>query len=235
VVPPGYAQTAPAGGTFTLTFQGQTTFLEFGNRRGEINGTKFEDRDGDGKRGADEPGLAGVTSYLDINNNTRLDPNEPSMLTMEDNPQTPEIETGRYSFQDLPIGHYYVREIVPQGYTVTIPIGGLGDVPQLKAGQTVTVDFGNHRNTGISGTKWDDLDGDGRRVQGEPGLAGVTIYLDLNNNHQLDAGEPWTVTAASSGRSGSHRAFTTPGGLFRGHTQTFRRPTTAGFVQLGQA
>jgi Ca2+-binding RTX toxin-like protein len=202
VVPPGYAQTAPVGGTFTLTFNGQTTSgLDFGNRRGEITGTKFEDRDGDGKRGANEPALPGVTIYLDLNRNGRLDENEPAMLTMNDDTGTPEIETGRYFFQDLPVGAYQVREIVPAGYTVTIPIGGLGDVPQLKAGETVTINFGNKLDIGISGAKWDDLDGDGRRVQGEPGLAGVTIYLDLNQNGQLDANEPWTITAADGSYS----------------------------------
>lgn len=47
--------------------------------------------------------------------------------------------------------------------------------------------------TEIRGIKWNDLNGD-RINAGEPGLAGWTIYLDLNNNSKLDSGEPSTTT-----------------------------------------
>ena len=34
----------------------------------------------------------------------------------------------------------------------------------------------------ITGTKWIDLNGNRRRDADEPGLAGVTVYVDFNNN-----------------------------------------------------
>jgi len=46
----------------------------------------------------------------------------------------------------------------------------------------------------IAGIKFNDLSGDGVREVDEPGLPGFTIYLDLNNNAQLDSGEPSTVS-----------------------------------------
>ena len=46
----------------------------------------------------------------------------------------------------------------------------------------------------IHGTKWNDLDGDGVRDAGEPGLEAWTIFLDQNTNGVLDAGEPNTLT-----------------------------------------
>ena len=46
----------------------------------------------------------------------------------------------------------------------------------------------------ISGTKWDDLNGDGVRNENEPGLAGWTIYLDNNQNGRLDEGETFVIT-----------------------------------------
>ncbi|MGD1920052.1 MAG: S8 family serine peptidase [Pleurocapsa sp.] len=46
----------------------------------------------------------------------------------------------------------------------------------------------------ISGTKWDDLNGDGVRDENEPGLAGWTIYLDDNQNGHLDEGETFVIT-----------------------------------------
>jgi hypothetical protein len=71
----------------------------------------------------------------------------------------------------------------------------------LEVGQTVTnVDFGNHETnpqTGeVHGFKWFDLDFDRKRGPLEGGIANVTIYADLNNNGQLDAGEPSTQTMA---------------------------------------
>ena len=43
-----------------------------------------------------EPGLAGVTVYLDLNNNEKLDPGEPSIVSAADDPATAgEDETGR--------------------------------------------------------------------------------------------------------------------------------------------
>ncbi|MBN9518394.1 carboxypeptidase regulatory-like domain-containing protein, partial [bacterium] len=48
----------------------------------------------------------------------------------------------------------------------------------------------------ISGVKYKDLDGDGYRDAGEPGLKDWVIYVDLNNNGAKDAGEPAAVTRA---------------------------------------
>lgn len=49
-------------------------------------------------------------------------------------------------------------------------------------------------NGSISGTKWNDLNGNGARDAGEPGLMGWSIYADANRNGQLDSGEPSAVT-----------------------------------------
>ncbi|WP_256872037.1 Calx-beta domain-containing protein [Nostoc sp. TCL26-01] len=49
----------------------------------------------------------------------------------------------------------------------------------------------------IRGMKWNDIDGDGVKDTGEPGLQGWTIYLDSNSNGQLDNGEISTTTDAN--------------------------------------
>jgi len=46
----------------------------------------------------------------------------------------------------------------------------------------------------ISGSKWNDFNGNGQRDAGEPGIAGWTVYLDDNENGQLDSGETSTTT-----------------------------------------
>ncbi|MBK1989788.1 DUF4114 domain-containing protein [Sphaerospermopsis aphanizomenoides BCCUSP55] len=70
----------------------------------------------------DEPGLEGITVYLDSNNNGILDENEPTQIT---------DETGQYKFTGLEAGTYIVREVVPTDYEQTYPIGqptdSLGD------------------------------------------------------------------------------------------------------------
>lgn len=47
------------------------------------------------------------------------------------------------------------------------------------------------------GTKFNDLDKDGRRDAGEPGLAGFRIWADYDNDGVLDSGEPSDDTDAS--------------------------------------
>ena len=50
---------------------------------------------------------------------------------------------------------------------------------------------------GIAGVSYEDIDGDGFRDQGEPGLAGRTIFIDANANGTFDAGEISTITDTS--------------------------------------
>ncbi|ELS01946.1 RHS repeat-associated core domain protein [Xenococcus sp. PCC 7305] len=103
--------------------------IDFGNAQvasGIIRGTKWEDLDGDGERDDAEPGLGGVTVYLDLNNNGILeaDHGEPIQVTANDDPDTPNIdETGQYEFRDLEAGNYIVREVVPDGFEQTFPLG----------------------------------------------------------------------------------------------------------------
>ena len=49
----------------------------------------------------------------------------------------------------------------------------------------------------VLGTVWNDLNENGSRESGEPGLEGFTVYLDNNNNAQLDAEESSTTTDAN--------------------------------------
>jgi subtilisin-like proprotein convertase family protein len=92
------------------------------NGTAEIRGTKWSDLNGDGGRNDNEPGLAGVTIYLDLNNDEVLGEDEPQTLTAADNPETLEDETGTYAFTELMPGTYIVREVVPTGYEQTFPL-----------------------------------------------------------------------------------------------------------------
>jgi subtilisin-like proprotein convertase family protein len=88
----------------------------------EIHGVKWSDFDGDSVRDESDTGLAGVTIYLDANNNGILDDGELSTVTATDDLSTSENETGAYEFTGLMAGTYIVREVVPTGYEQTYPI-----------------------------------------------------------------------------------------------------------------
>ncbi len=146
---------------------------------------------GGGTTSYTENGMAGVTIYLDLNNNGSLNTGEPSTITASD---------GSFSFTGLANGQtYVVREVVPSGYTqtsgpYTIVMGttpstnlAIGNMPEA----AVTPD-----DFTISGWKFNDLDGDGLRDPGEPGLENWEIFLDDNANGTLDFGEVWTLTDA---------------------------------------
>ncbi len=60
----------------------------------------------------------------------------------------------------------------------------------------VTVETGPPLVHAIRGLAWNDADADGVRDAGELGLAGWTIYLDLDSDGELDIGEPTATTAA---------------------------------------
>ena len=99
---------------------------------GQIRGTKWEDRNGNGARDAGEPGLAGVTIYLDLKENGLFDNGEPSAVTVVDVPATASIdETGKYELLDVPVGMYAVAEVVPDRYEATYPGTGTGGTGQL--------------------------------------------------------------------------------------------------------
>ena len=155
------------------------------------------DRDGDGVQDVGEPGIGGVTVYLDLNNNGVLDTGDLTTTTNID---------GFYFFSNLPGGTYTVRvdaTTLPGGVSQTYDLDGATVTPHaatasLAAGATRTdVDFGYRGTASIGDRVWLDRDGDGVQDAGEPGLSSVIVYLDLNGNGVRDADEPFAVTDAA--------------------------------------
>ena len=86
-------------------------------------GQKWNDVNGNGQRDPSEPGLAGWTIYLDMNNNAQLDAGEPSTVTTTDNPTTTTVdETGNYAFTGLLVGDYVVREVEQPTWAQSNPV-----------------------------------------------------------------------------------------------------------------
>ena len=64
----------------------------------------------------------------------------------------------------------------------------------VAVGQSGTILVAGEPLAEVQGYKWEDTNGDGVWDQGELGMPGVTIYVDLSQDDVLDEGEPSTVT-----------------------------------------
>lgn len=176
----------------------------------EIRGTKYEDRNGDRVRQADEPGLAGWTITLSYQG-TPVD----STTTGTDGSYVFRLDAGR-----MPIraGSYTLAESQQTGWVQSQAPGPVTVV--YGAGATVFGgnDFGNYRPATISGRKFDDRGVDGAST-GDPGLSdwGITLNGGAATATGSDGGfafsglRPGTYTVAEQQRTGWRQTAPTSG------------------------
>jgi hypothetical protein len=149
--------------------------LDFGNwYPGEKSGLKFEDLDADGAaQEAGEPGLAGWTIYVDYDNDSILDQDEPSAVTGVD---------GKYTIKGVKPGEWTVREVLQKAWTCSYP-NPCNYVEKFYSQAKFTGnDFGNWYPATKGGYKWYDRNGDGIWDAGEPVIPGWKIQVyDANN------------------------------------------------------
>lgn len=179
-----------------------------------ISGTVFTDANANGKQDNGETGLAGVTVYLDANNDGTLEGSE--LRTVTDS-------KGGFSFAGLPAGNYVIRQVPPAGELQTTPAGNAGISLTLAAGQqSAGNNLGDVAGATITGTVFNDANGN-RKLDGqEKGLSGWVVYIALNNGLTFQPGDP-TATTDANGQF----TFT---GLLPG-TYTIRIEPKAGWMQ----
>ena len=103
------------------------------------------------------------------------------------------VEQDNLLYFNVHIDDVSISGSVTQG-TIPVIVGADEDV--------VGIDLGNYiLRSSIQGLKWHDLDQDGLKDAGEPGLAGWTIYLDSDDDNQLDPEEIFTTTSAEGSYS----------------------------------
>ncbi|MGE0084616.1 MAG: SdrD B-like domain-containing protein [Desulfococcaceae bacterium] len=159
--PEGYISTTGNSVDVTLP-DGGTAPVNFGDqKKGSISGIVFNDVNGDGVRDSEEPGISGV--------NVELLDSEGNLIAA-----TVTSPEGTYSFADVPAGAYVVKETDPEGYVSTtgntVPVN-------LVSGTEATASFGDRIIGSISGTVFNDVNGDGVISAGETGIPGVTVEL----------------------------------------------------------
>ncbi len=120
--------------TATFTVTGST---------GTITGTVFQDDNSDGSEDGSDFGLAGQTVYLDLNNDGKLDVNDLYTTT---------TSNGSYTFSNVPVGSYTLREVTPVGYVQTSPSSSYS-AAVTNSGTVSGENFGNFpiTYTGTSG------------------------------------------------------------------------------------
>lgn len=188
---PGWTNSFPALGSYTQLFTSNSTTnnRNFANwTTGTVSGTKYNDVDGDGTvPEAGELGLSGWRFYVDYDNDSVWDnPAEPSALS---------DGSGAYTIVGVNPGNWNLREVGQAGWVQTAPAGGAPHAITVQSNGALTGrNFGNFQLAGISGQKFNDVDGDGAKDPGELGLAGWTIFIDADNSGTLNGVEVSTVT-----------------------------------------
>ena len=168
----------------------------------------WDDANGDGIQDGGESGHAGVTVELWQSGGGAAD----QTTTTDAN--------GDYSFSGVANGNYYVKFILPSGYTfspkyansATDPTGSANDSDaDISTGQTDVfaysgtstedIDAGIYRQIGDE--VWLDSDSDGLQDSGEPSLGGITVRLwnagaDMAIGGGDDSLEQTTVSSAGN-------------------------------------
>ena len=167
--------------------------LDFGNyRKGSVTGQKFRDDNRDGKKQANEPLLNGWTIELydeDDNLVASQQTRDRPQRRPADQPGDGDQGTGSPGWCRGCTASSRCSRAATSRRSRPGPINivsGLAVVGQ---------NFGNTTSGAISGTKWHDLNRDGKQQSGEPGLAGVVIYVDLNRDGDRDTNEPFDITS----------------------------------------
>jgi protocatechuate 3,4-dioxygenase beta subunit len=132
---PGWAETVPASGTYSVVlYSGENeTGWDFGNRvtggQGTIQGSVFDDQNGNAVRDAGEPGLSNWTVELNGRGVRKI------LVT---------DVAGNYLFTGLSQGTYTITQMVPDGWTQTLPANGQPyNITLANNADQAGVDFGN--------------------------------------------------------------------------------------------
>lgn len=151
-----------------------------------IGDTIWSDTNANGIQEASETGVNGVTVqlYQDQDGDGILDAEDALVASTTTN------ASGYYIFEDLAAGNYIVR-VAPSNFTTGQPLSGR-TLTQTTAPHNATqnsyqvsltagelfeeADLG-YASSVIGDRVWQDNDGDGEQESGEPGVAGVTVYL----------------------------------------------------------
>jgi len=186
----GWIRTFPAGSgvhQFNTESGKDRNNLDFGNfKKAKLCGVKFEDLDNSGQ----PDNNSGLTAW-------QIQLTDPTGARTTTSTST----GGGYCFNDLGPGSFTVAEIQQTGWTQTVPAAPGIYTRTLKSGDDLrNLYFGNRRAGGfvpvqLCGIKFEDVNGNGVKDPGDPGLPGWTITLRTTSEALLQ-----TTTTAADGK-----------------------------------
>ncbi len=157
-----------------------------------IAGIVYNDKNFNGVKEAGEPESFGQQIYIDSNGNGLHDTTESISYS---------LGSSGYSFYGLAAGTYTLRLLPTSGYAQTDPASNGARTVTLSAGGSLTVNFGATNFGAVTGTLFNDLNGNNAQDVGDVGLAGRKVFLDVDGDLVWDAAEPFGLTNAN----GSYR------------------------------
>ena len=184
-----YVPSTAAYTTVTIGYGTSVTGQLFGQRyvTGTITGHVFEDRTLSQTYAQGDPTYAGWTVFLDNNDDGVYDAGDVETTTNG---------SGVYSFSGLNLGAvYHVYQVIPPNYSRTT-LGGGADAPVTLLGTSATLNIGYVPNSAsISGTVYQDTNGNGTQDGGEPGIYGAAVFLDAAHTGVYVPGvDPYVLT-----------------------------------------
>ena len=160
-----------------------------------LSGAIWHDVNGNGTRDSGETMNTSSTVYVDLDNDSVRDSNEPYAYASSTNGGT----TLNYKLPVAQAGTYTVRQILYSPWQQVSPASNAGQSVTVTAGQRATVPDFIDRNpiATIYGTVFEDINGNALKEQGETlTLAGWRVYADLNDNGSPDSSEPSATTSS---------------------------------------
>jgi uncharacterized protein (DUF2141 family) len=162
--PDGFVSTTSNAGAISLSAGEPSAGVNFGDQlAGSVSGVVFYDANGDGVRYAGEDGIAGATVILTLESG--------GVFT------TTTAGDGSYFFSGVENGSHTVEEVDPEGFTTIVPNVNVMMIALSAEEPSASANFGDMPVGTVSGSVFNDLDGDEGQGRDERGIGGVVITL----------------------------------------------------------
>ena len=193
---------------------------------GQMTGYVYNDKDQSGTLTAGDTPLAGVTVQLYTDPTGTGTPGALLQITTTS-------ASGYYQFLNLNTRHYVVVSTDLPGFTSSAPLNNRLAINLTTLSASANNDFFQYQPSPnlystISGTVWNDINGNGTNDAGETGVAGVELDLvqDVNTNGLADPGEPVVASVTTDTNGNYSLADITPGNYVIRETYPYGYYTT---------